>query len=51
MNSNYNKNFDPLQTEILSNVASYYNHIEKLSQYTLPGVAVSVAQQKALYRA
>ena len=33
-----------------SNVADNLHHLEMLSQYTRPGVAVSVAQQEALYR-
>ena len=33
-----------------SNVTRNLNHLEKLSQYTRPGVAVSVAQEEALYR-
>ena len=32
------------------NVAGNLNHLEMLSQYTRPGVAISVAQQEALYR-
>ena len=35
--------------ENTSNVAGNLNHIEMLSQYTRPGVAISVAQQEALY--
>ena len=33
-----------------SNVAGNLNHLEMLSQYTRPGVSISVAQQEALYR-
>ena len=33
-----------------SNVADNLHHLEMLSQYTRPGVAISVAQQEALYR-
>ena len=33
-----------------SYVAIFLNHLEMLSQYTRPGVAISVAQQEALYR-
>ena len=36
--------------ENTSNVAGNLNHLEMLSQYTRPGVAISVAQQEALYR-
>ena len=36
--------------ENLSNVAGNLNHLEMLSQCTRPAVAISVAQQKALYR-
>ena len=36
--------------ENTSNVAGNLNHLEKLCQYTRPGVAISVAQQEALYR-
>ena len=36
--------------ENTSNVADNLNHLEMLSQYTRPGVAISVAQQEALYR-
>ena len=36
--------------ENTSNAAGNLNHLEMLSQYTRPGVAVSVAQQEALYR-
>ena len=32
------------------NAAGNLNHLEMLSQYTRPGVAISVAQQEALYR-
>ena len=32
------------------NVADNLHHLEMLSQYTWPGVAISVAQQEALYR-
>ena len=34
--------------ENTSNVAG--SHLETLSQYTMPGVAISIAQQEALYR-
>ena len=30
--------------------ASNLNHLEMLSQYTMAGVAISIAQQEALYR-
>ena len=33
-----------------SNVADNLHHLEMLSQYTRPGVAISAAQQEALYR-
>ena len=33
-----------------SDVADNLHHLEMLSQYTRPGVAISVAQQEALYR-
>ena len=33
-----------------SNVADNLHHLEMLSHYTRPGVAISVAQQEALYR-
>ena len=33
-----------------SNVADNLHHLEMLSQYTRPGVAISVAQPEALYR-
>ena len=33
-----------------SNVADNLHHLEMFSQYTRPGVAISVAQQQALYR-
>ena len=36
--------------ENTSNVADNLNHLEMLSQYTRPEVAISVAQQEALYR-
>ena len=36
--------------ENTNNVAGNLNHLEMLSQYTRPGVAISVAQQEALYR-
>ena len=36
--------------ENTSNVADNLNHLEKLSQYTRPGVAISVAQQEALHQ-
>ena len=36
--------------ENTGNVAGNVNHLEILSQYTRPGVAISVAQQKTLYR-
>ena len=36
--------------ENTSNVVGNLNHLEMLSQYTRPGVAISVAQQEALYR-
>ena len=36
--------------ENTSNVADNLNHLEMFSQYTRPGVAISVAQQEALYR-
>ena len=36
--------------ENTSNVAGNLNHLEVLSQYTMPGVAISIAQQEALYR-
>ena len=36
--------------ENTSNVAGNLNHLEMLSQYTRPGVAISIAQQEALYR-
>ena len=36
--------------ENTSNVADNLHHLEMLSQYTRPGVAISVAQQEALYR-
>ena len=36
--------------ENTSNVAGNLNYLEMLSQYTRPGVAISVAQQEALYR-
>ena len=36
--------------ENTSNVANNLHHLEMLSQYTRPGVAISVAQQEALYR-
>ena len=37
----------PLNT---SNIADNLNHLEMFSQYTRLGVAISVAQQEALYR-
>ena len=36
--------------ENTNNVAGNLNHLEMLSQYTRPGVAISVAQREALYR-
>ena len=36
--------------ENTNNVAGNLNHLEMLSQYTRPGVAIAVAQQEALYR-
>ena len=36
--------------ENTSNVADNLHHLEIVSQYTRPGVAISVAQQEALYR-
>ena len=36
--------------ENASNVAVNLNHVEMLSQFTRPGVAISIAQQEALYR-
>ena len=36
--------------ENTSNVADNLNHLEMLSQYTRPGVAISVAQQEVFYR-
>ena len=36
--------------ENTNNVADNLHHLEMLSQYTRPGVAISVAQQEALYR-
>ena len=36
--------------ENTNNVAGNLSHLEMLSQYTRPGVAISVAQQEALYR-
>ena len=36
--------------ENTNNVAGNLNHLEMLSQYTRPGVAISIAQQEALYR-
>ena len=36
--------------ENTNNVAGNLNHLEMLSQYTRPGVAISFAQQEALYR-
>ena len=36
--------------ENTSNIADNLNHLERLSQCTRPGVAISVAQQEALYR-
>ena len=36
--------------ENTSNVADNLHHLEMLSQYTRPGVAISVTRQEALYR-
>ena len=36
--------------ENTNNVAGNLNHLEMLSQYTRPGVVISVAQEEALYR-
>ena len=36
--------------ENTNNVHGNLNHLEMLSQYTRPGVAISVAQQEAMYR-
>ena len=36
--------------ENTSNVDGNLNHLEMLSRYTRPGVAISVVQQEALYR-
>ena len=36
--------------ENTNNVAGNLNHLEMFSQYTRPGVTISVAQQEALYR-
>ena len=36
--------------ENTKNVAGKLNHLEMLSEYTQPGVAISVAQQEALHR-
>ena len=40
----------PNPPENTNNVAGYLNHLEMLSQYARPGVAIFVAQQEALYR-
>ena len=34
----------------MNKITGKFNHLEWLSQYTGPGVAISVAQQEALYR-
>ena len=47
---NGQSNADVVQTDNLSKVAGNSNHLEILSQYTVPGVAFSIAQQEALYR-
>ena len=44
------KNTHSNPPENTNNVAGNLNHLEMLCQYTRPGVAVSVAQQEALYR-
>ena len=36
--------------ENANNVAVNLNHLEMLSHYTMAGVAISIAQQEALYR-
>ena len=43
-------NINVVQTKNVVNVAGNLNHLEKLSQCTVPGVAISIAQQEALYR-
>ena len=50
VNVNGQSNIDVVQTKNLGTVPGNLNHLEKLSQYTAPGVAVSIAQQEALYR-
>ena len=43
-------NIDVVQTKNLGNIVGNLYHLEMLSQYTVPGVAISIAQTKALYR-
>ena len=41
---------DTAPSNLPSNVAGTLNHLEMLSQYTRPGVAISFARQEAFYR-
>ena len=50
VNVNGQSHIDVLQTDNLGNVAGNLNHLEKLSQYTVPGIAISIVQQETLYR-
>ena len=43
-------NIDVVQTEKLGNIIGNLYHLEMISKYTVPGVAISIAQTKALYR-
>ena len=50
VNVNGQSNIDFEQNENFCNVASNLNHLKMLYQYTVPKVAISIAQQEALYR-
>ena len=50
INVNRQSNMDVVQTENLGNIAGNLNHLEMLYWYTLPGIAISIAQREALYR-
>ena len=47
---NGQSNTDVVQTENLIKVAGNPNHLEVLSEFMVPGVVISIAQQEALYR-
>ena len=47
---NGQSNLDVVQNENLGMVSGNLNHLELLSQYTVPGVGISFAQHEELYR-